>query len=172
MDFSLPTEAQWEYACRAGTDTATYAGPLEILGEKNGPCSDPIAWYGGNGGVGFDLKNGFDVSTWPNKQYDHQKAGTHPVAQKLPNPWGLYDMLGNVWEWCLDGPIGYTDESAVDPVGPNEGAVRVLRGGSWLSRAVRAVRAPPPTPATATATSAFALPAFSSLKSKRAPAPR
>ncbi len=139
LDLVLPTEAQWEYACRAGTDTATYAGPLQILGENNAPALDPIAWYGGNSGVDFELENGFDVSTWPNKQYDHQKAGTHSVAQKVPNPWGLYDILGNVWEWSLDGPRRYTDDSAVDPVGELRGADRVLRGGSWYSLA-RSVR--------------------------------
>jgi formylglycine-generating enzyme required for sulfatase activity len=144
LDLSLPTEAQWEHACRAGTDAATYAGPLEILGENNGPALDPIAWYGGNSGVDFELDNGYDSSNWPNKQYDHQRAGTRPVAQKLANPWGLYDMLGNVWEWCLDGPRRYTDQPAVDPVDcPTEpGADRVLRGGSWYSARGRAVRAP------------------------------
>jgi formylglycine-generating enzyme required for sulfatase activity len=113
LDLSLPTEAQWEYACRAGTDAATYAGPLEIRGENNSSALDPIAWYGGNSGVDFELDSGEDSSNWPNKQYDHQRAGTRPVAQKLANPWGLYDMLGNVWEWCLDRPRRYTDQSAV-----------------------------------------------------------
>jgi formylglycine-generating enzyme required for sulfatase activity len=135
LDLVLPTEAQWEYACRAWTDTATYAGPLEILGEHNGPALDSIAWYGGNSGLDFGLPNGYDSSNWPNKQYDHHKAGTHPVAQKLPNAWGLYDMLGNVWEWCLDGPRGYTDQIEVNPVGELNGADRVLRGGSWDGRA-------------------------------------
>jgi formylglycine-generating enzyme required for sulfatase activity len=137
LDLSLPTEAQWEFACRAGTDAATYAGPLEIVGECNAPALDPIAWYSGNSGVDFELDNGFDSSNWPNKQYDHQRAGTRPVAQKLPNPWGLYDMLGNVWEWCLDRPRPYTDQPAVDPVdlATDPGADRVLRGGSWRSDA-------------------------------------
>jgi formylglycine-generating enzyme required for sulfatase activity len=140
LDLTLPTEAQWEYACRAGTEAATYAGPLEILGENNAPALDPIAWYGGNSGVDFDLENGYDSSDWPNKQYNHQRAGTRPVAQKLPNPWGLYDMLGNVWEWCLDPARRYSDAATVDPVGPAEaGADRVLRGGSWGSDA-RSVR--------------------------------
>ena len=136
LNLTLPTEAQWEHACRAGTDTATYAGPLPILGANNAPALDEIAWYGGNSGVDFELDNGWDSSGWPEKQYDHQRAGTHPVAQKTPNAWGLYDMLGNVWEWCHDGIRQYTADSVTDPVGPTDsGADRVLRGGSWSSHA-------------------------------------
>ncbi len=135
----LPTEAQWEHACRAGTATATWAGGLEILGERNAPVLDPIAWYGGNSGVGFELDNGYDSSGWPEKQYPHERAGTHPVARKAPNPWGLYDILGNVWEWCADGMRTYGAEPVTDPVGPSDATGRVLRGGSWydLARYVR-----------------------------------
>jgi len=133
LALSLPSEAQWEHACRAGTEAATYAGALEILGDANAPVLDPIAWYGGNSRVEFELKNGMDASQWlKDRQYPEPRSGTHPVGRKRPNPWGLYDMLGNVREWCLDGGGKYAAEPATDPIGPIEtGAGRVLRGGSW-----------------------------------------
>jgi len=138
LHLALPSEAQWEYACRAGTETATYAGPIDILGANNAPALDPIAWYGGNSGQEFDLDNGFNISDWPDKQYPHTRAGTRIVGQKSPNAWGLHDMLGNVWEWCAD--IYHPSyEGAPSDGSPRldartgGAAYRVLRGGSWLS---------------------------------------
>nr|VFJ63965.1 MAG: Formylglycine-generating enzyme, required for sulfatase activity, contains SUMF1/FGE domain [Candidatus Kentron sp. DK] len=129
---TLPSEAQWEYACRAGTRTATYAGPLKLSGSNNAEVLDAIAWYGGNSGLEFELPDACDSTDWREKQYDHKRAGTHPVARKRPNPWGLYDMLGNVWEWCRDGLREYGGETAFDPRGPEAlGEERVVRGGSW-----------------------------------------
>ncbi len=136
----LPTEAEWERACRAGTAGATWVGELKILGDYNAPLLDPIAWYAGNSGQGFELRNGHDSSGWPNKQYPHTKAGTRPVAKKLPNPLGLHDMLGNVHEWCEDWKGPYRAAPVVDPHGPSTGSHRVIRGGAWLSYA-RNVRA-------------------------------
>jgi formylglycine-generating enzyme required for sulfatase activity len=103
----LPTEAQWEYACRAGTQTARYEAELRA-----------IAWYNRN-----------------------SNNATHEVGQKRPNVWGVYDMLGNVWEWCHDDRRTYARTGMVDPIGPTDAdADRVLRGGSW-GAPVRDVRA-------------------------------
>jgi formylglycine-generating enzyme required for sulfatase activity len=102
----LPTEAEWERACRAGTTTAIWVG--ELSGEMEASELDAIAWYGSNSG-----------------------DGTHPVGRKAPNPYGLHDMLGNVWEWCADGMRGYAVASVTDPVGDERGSDRVYRGGSW-----------------------------------------
>ena len=110
LDLVLPTEAQWEYACRAGTKgAANYAGGAGELAN--------IAWFDENSG-----------------------GKTQPVATKPCNAWGLYDMLGNVWEWCADGTRSYTAEPVADPVGPLDSASRARRGGSWYSNA-RFVRA-------------------------------
>jgi len=97
----LPTEAEWEYACRAGTTTRFYAGDSET-------DLASVAWYSVNG----DML-------------------THPVGEKLPNSWGLHDMHGHIWEWCQDFYGDYPGHSVVDPEGPDTGQSRVLRGGSW-----------------------------------------
>ncbi|HEX2687948.1 MAG TPA: formylglycine-generating enzyme family protein [Kofleriaceae bacterium] len=117
----LPTEAEWERACRAGIQGATWIG--ELSGETQVPELDEIAWY-----------------------YSNSDAETHPVGRKTPNPYGLHDMLGNVYEWCADatdesGALpSYTSERAVDPVSLGQSSSRVIRGGAWL-RLARYVRA-------------------------------
>ena len=144
FQLSLPTEAQWEYACRAGTQTPIYDGDYEILGESNAPALDPIAWYGGNCGRDFDLENGIDISGWAEKQFDDERGGTRKVKIKAPNPHGLYDMLGNVLEWCSDWYADYDPEITTDPKGPSSQSGsygRVVRGGCWYElRQVRPFR--------------------------------
>jgi len=75
------------------------------------------------------MVEGYDSSGWSDKQCNHQRAGTQLVGRKQPNAWGLYDTLGNVWEWCEDGKRSYSSSAATDPEG--SGSSRVLRGGSW-----------------------------------------
>jgi formylglycine-generating enzyme required for sulfatase activity len=102
--YRLPTEAEWEYACRAGTTTRWYSG------DDPAGLSD-VAWFGQIGG-----------------------ASTQPVGGKKPNAWGLYDMHGNVQQWCADwfGADYYQQSPASDPTGPSAGSSRVVRGGDWM----------------------------------------
>lgn len=108
LRFSLPSEGEWEYACRAGNQTAFY------YGDDPSKLAD-YAWY-----------------------YDNCKKSAemypHIVGRKKPNNWGLYDMLGNVWEWCHDyfKEEYYLRSPTDDPEGPHQGSYRVLRGGAWF----------------------------------------
>jgi formylglycine-generating enzyme required for sulfatase activity len=99
--YRLPTEAEWEYSCRAGLTTRFANGDAEA-------DLDKIGWYDDNSG-----------------------GTAHPVGKKLPNGWNLHDMHGNVWEWCYDWYGDYPEGEAVDPFGPTTGTDRVLRGGCW-----------------------------------------
>lgn len=135
--FGLPNEAQWEYACRAGTESALYTGSIHLRGVHHAPELDLVAWYGGNSGQNVDVSNPFDSTGWSEKQFDHTKAGPHRVGLKQPNSWGLRDMIGNVLEWCQDEWYAYEEGAVVDPIHASgtTGASRVVRGGSWYARA-------------------------------------
>ena len=138
--FRLPTEAEWEYAARAGTATAVYAGAIHPKSPNNVPELDAIAWYAGNSGA--DYEGAEDCSEWESKAHPSKRCGVHPVGRKQANPWGLYDMIGNVYEWVWDWKAPYPAGPAVDPVGPDEGEERVSRGGNWFppARKARAAR--------------------------------
>ena len=101
QNFRLPTEAEWEFACRGGNNSRGY----KYCGSN---YIDNVAWYDGNTG-----------------------DKTHPVATKLPNELGIYDMSGNVWEWCSDWYGKYSSGAQANPKGPYDGSYRVVRGGSW-----------------------------------------
>ena len=110
--YRLPTEAEWEYACRAGSSTHVCNGEISELYSDHDPTLDEVGWYCGNSG-----------------------RKTRPVAQKSPNAWGLHDMHGNVSEWCQDWYGEYGSDSQTDPCGPESASGKVVRGGSWLSNA-------------------------------------
>ena len=110
--YRLPTEAEWEYAARSGTQTAYHTGVNTQTDCNDDPNLSLAGWHCGN--------------AW---------GTTHPVGQKQVNAGGLYDMHGNVWEWVQDWYAAYPAGAAVDPAGPASGELRVFRGGSWYSGA-------------------------------------
>ena len=119
--FGIPTEAQWEYACRAGTTTPFHFGS-KLNGRQancdgNYPYPDIEVWFG----ITINKGPKFDKTT--------------PVVKYPANAWGLYDMHGNVWQWCSDWYGDYPSGSVADPNGPATGEYRVFRGGCWIAEA-------------------------------------
>ena len=104
--YRLPTEAEWEYAAKGGPSAASLAGSASFAGSAD---IGEVAWYKDNSG-----------------------NQAHPVGQKAPNVLGLYDMSGNVWQWCWDWHGNYTMATQVDPRGPSHGMNHIYRGGSWI----------------------------------------
>ena len=117
--YRLPTDAEWEYACRAGTTTAFSFGNESKLNSH--------VWWGG---LDLEAASKAEIKAGPGNAAREQYA--HKVDLKKPNPWGLYDMHGNVWEWCSDW-YGAQLPGGTDPVGPEGDSFRGLRGGSWRS---------------------------------------
>ena len=138
--YSLPTESQWEYACRARTTTTTYAGDMVVRGENNAPVLNDIAWYGGNCSVGYKGRGW--TTNFPNQAFPGKIGGPRRVGQKQPNAWQLRDMLGNLYEWAEDWSGYYPQRDVIDPRGPDKGEKKLFRGGAWkhlatMSRAAR-----------------------------------
>jgi formylglycine-generating enzyme required for sulfatase activity len=129
--YRLLSEAEWEYVAKAGTTTDTYAGDLDIKGKRNVPILDAISYYSGNSGVKYP--GGHDCSGWEGKQYDSDFCGSHSVGGKQANAFGLYDMMGNVWEWTQDCSNDNYTGAPRDASAWLEGSCshRIIRGGSW-----------------------------------------
>ena len=123
--YRLPTEAEWEYAARAGSTTALANGNISVTDCSYDPNLDAMGWYCGNSDVTY--AGCYNCSSWGGPTC----AGPHPVGGKQPNDWGLYDMHGNVYEWCQDWYGSYPTGAVTNPSGPSSGSARVLRGGSW-----------------------------------------
>ncbi len=118
--FELPREAEWEYACRAGTTTRYWCGDAEESLKGNANVADAALKH--------EHPTAKETLSW-----DDGYPFTSPVGKFNANPWVLFDMHGNVWQWCLDYHGMYQEGYSKDPKGPDSGGSRILRGGSWGS---------------------------------------
>jgi len=150
--YRLPTEAEWEFACRAGSSTQISNGSITVTPfsarekiEALNPMLDKIAWHHGN-------------SMLENPE-QYKPRGTHEVAQKVPNQWGLYDMHGNAEEWCWDWFANYETGEQINPTGPDKGWRKVARGGNYtqLAKELRSARRRAALPFQGTTTKGFRL---------------
>lgn len=133
--YRLPTEAEWEYAARAGSQTAFCCGNSVDYFQQ-------FAWFGDNSGQNPVNSAAIYKESEGNlvkyvEELTRNKNTTHPVGQKKPNAWGLFDMHGNVWEWCSDWHGDYPSRDVIDPTGANVGKERIHRGGCFLLEAAK-----------------------------------
>jgi formylglycine-generating enzyme required for sulfatase activity len=129
--YRLPTDPEWEFVARAGTSTEVYAGDIVLINNRSSPQLNDIGWYSGNSTVSY--RGSIDCSGWFGGQQGSKWCGTQPVGLKRPNPFGLHDTIGNVWEWVWSEPFGRFSEYKKPST--TRGQHSVSRGCGWFNEA-------------------------------------